>query len=110
MSTKVFDACSAELEAFSSLEYLVSPLQKVRPGTQGLPFEDAKTRVRSDFNNSLQKLTNLVYLLARESTDEQDKKTALVLVQSEVAHLAVLARQAGLTAVSTKEAEPEVTQ
>lgn len=106
MSTKVFGAYPEELESLSSLEYLVSPLQE-KPAPIGK--SEREVRTKSDFNNSLQKLTNLVYLLMRETTAEEDKRTALVLMQAEVAHLAVLARRAGMTQFEGEQ-EVEVTQ
>ncbi len=109
MSTKVFGAYSDELESFSSLEYLVSPLQESATGFGEPDSSGSEMRVRGEFNNCLQKLTNLVYLLARDTTHEQDKQTALVLIQSEVAHLAVLARRAGITS-GRGQTELEVTQ
>lgn len=109
MSTKVFGGYPDELDPFSSLEYLVSPVQPA-PAHRRPEFDEAQALMRSEFNNSLQKLTNLVYLLARDTTDERDKRTTLVLLQSEVAHLAVLARRAGLTISKGEEREAEVTQ
>ncbi len=107
MSTKVFGAHSDELGSLSSLEYLVSPLHNASTD-QEAELNDPANRVKGEFNNSLQKLTNLVYLLSRETTDEREKRTALILVQSEVAHLAVLARQAGIT-WQCRRSESEVT-
>lgn len=109
MSTKVVGAYSDELDSLSSLEYLVSPLQQAPTSVHKSGLNRPEMRTKSDFNNSLQKLTNLVYLLARETTAEEDKHTALVLLQSEVAHLSVLARRAGMTRAEG-EKEMEVTQ
>lgn len=103
MSTKVVGAYD-NLESLSSLEYLVSPLQTGQPLRQTPEdFGSADARLRSEFNNSLQKLTNLVYLLARDTTGEDDKRTVLVLLQSEVAHLSVLARKAGMIRTGTEQ-------
>ncbi|HYH00463.1 MAG TPA: hypothetical protein VD837_15120 [Terriglobales bacterium] len=108
MSTKVIGAYSDKWECLSSLEYLVSPLQS--PSVRSTPDSSNRNedRLRSDLNNSLQKLTNLVYLLSREAMDEEEKRTMLTLIQSEVAHLSVLSRRIGKP--TTVRDQAEVTQ
>lgn len=110
MSTKVVPTCPDRIESLTSLEYLVSPVQEHQEPPKQRTEITVEERLRSDFNNALQSLTNLVYLLSREGMEGPERQTMLTLVLSEVARLSVLSRRIGLTPKINDCLKPEVTQ
>lgn len=59
----------------------------------------------NEVNNSLQKLTNLVYLLAERCSSDDQSRTAITLMQAEIAHLAVLFRKQAVAAAPERAQE-----
>ncbi len=99
VSTNALDSRVTTIpEFYSSLEYLVAPIPLNTNPTadeeQRTPGE-AGTTPANELNNSLQKLTNLVYLLTERCKGDDQARTALTLMQAELAHLSVLVRKQG---------------
>lgn len=90
VSTKATSAVlgAEHADPYTSLEYLVTPVSTLTDVGARADGQSAREKVA----NSLQALTNLVYLLVRDSMDEQEKRTTLTLMQAELAHLTVLIR------------------
>ena len=78
-------------EPYTTLEYLVAPVPGPEPTVQHATGV-ADSGQRSDIMQSMQALTNLVYLLSRDSGGDEQRRTTLTLLQAEVARLNVLLR------------------
>lgn len=99
VSTNALDSRATTIPDFySSLEYLVAPIpvplnnNPTVDEQQRAPGEPVTTPA-NELNNSLQKLTNLVYLLTERCSGDDQSRTALTLMQAELAHLSVLVRK-----------------
>lgn len=109
MSTNALDARATTIpDLYSSLEYLVAPipaqLKQDDVEERRVPGEKM-TSPGNELNNSLQKLTNLVYLLTERCSVDDQSRTALTLMQAEVAHLTVLVRKQVAVGASDKRTE-----
>jgi hypothetical protein len=62
---------------------------------EGPGAEQGSSNPRNQVNDSLQKLTNLAYLLAEQCRIDEQSRTILTLLQAELAHLSVLVRKDG---------------
>lgn len=105
MSTNALGArATSAPDFYSSLEYLVAPipvpLNPEQTAANYQPVNDANNggpgsvgTGGNEVNNSLQKLTNLVYLLTERCSGDDQSRTTLTLMQAELAHLSVLVRK-----------------
>lgn len=117
MSTNALDARATSVPDFySSLEYLVAPIPVPRNPEQSTgnyqSVNDANNggsgsvgTAGNEVNNSLQKLTNLVYLLTERCSGDDQSRTTLTLMQAELAHLSVLVRKQVSTSVPERRSE-----
>lgn len=102
MSTQAVETRATTIpDVYSSLEYLVAPIpmrrktDKAAEGHEGPDAEQGSSIPRNQVNDSLQKLTNLAYILAEECRIDEQSRTVLTLLQAELAHLSVLVRKDG---------------
>jgi hypothetical protein len=96
VSTNALDArATATPDFYSSLEYLVAPIPATiaEQSDSGVHAAEPGSDPGNDVNNSLQKLTNLVYLLTEQCRADEQSRTTLTLMQAELAHLSVLVRR-----------------